>query len=87
MTHLNEAAEAANRLDTEVGTFVWMWFGRTNVGIWRVGVGLELGDGPKVAEIARNVDARTVPSPARQANFYADFGRSMLPTSRTGTRA
>lgn len=82
-THLNEAAEAANRLDTEVGTFAWTWFGRTNVGIWRVGIGLELGEGPKVAEIARNVDVRAVPSPARQASFYADLGRSLLPRSRT----
>jgi transcriptional regulator with XRE-family HTH domain len=82
-THLDEAAEAANRLDTEVGTFAWLWFGRANVGIWRVSVGLELGDGPKVAEIARNVDVRAIPSSERQASFYASVGRSLLPRKRT----
>jgi len=82
-THLNEAAKVANRLDPEVGTFAWTWFGRTNVGIWRVAVGLELGDGPKVAEIARNVEVRAMPSPARQASFYAEVGRSLLPRKRT----
>jgi transcriptional regulator with XRE-family HTH domain len=82
-THLDEAAKVANRLDPEVGTFAWVWFGRTNVGIWRVAVGVELGDGPKVAEVARNVEVRAMPSPCRQANFYAELGRSLLPRKRT----
>src|SRR3712207_8285188 len=38
-THLNEAGEVAGRIDTEVGTFARAWFGRTNVGIWRVSIG------------------------------------------------
>lgn len=35
-THLDEADSIADRLDTEVGTFAKLWFGRPNIGIWKV---------------------------------------------------
>jgi hypothetical protein len=81
-THLAEATEVAGQLDTEVGTFARAWFGPANVGIWRVTIGLELGDGPKVAEQARGVHVEAIPSRSRRSEFYADLGRSMLPDSR-----
>jgi transcriptional regulator with XRE-family HTH domain len=82
-THLNEASEVAGRIDTEVGTFARAWFGRTNVGIWRVSIGVELGDGISVAEVARSIRVEAIPSTSRQAEFYADFGRSLLAEKST----
>jgi hypothetical protein len=83
MTHLDEAAAIADRLDVEVGTFAKVWFGRTNVGIWRTTIGLELGDGATVAEVARDLRVEGIPSPARRAVFYANVGRSLLPEAAT----
>ena len=81
-THLDEAA-AADRLDAEVGTFGTAWFGRANVGIWRVSIGVELGDGAHVAEVAANVRVDAIPSQGRQANYFADLGRALLAEQRT----
>lgn len=82
-THLTEAAAVADRLDAEVGQFAQLWFGRTNVGIWRVALATEFGEGARVAEIARDVHPDLIPSPSRQAEFWADLGRSLLGESRT----
>ncbi|TCO52977.1 helix-turn-helix domain-containing protein [Actinocrispum wychmicini] len=82
-THLDEATAVASRLDTEVGTFSKMWFGETNIGIWRVAVSVELGDTGNVAEIARNVHVESIPSPGRQAAFYSDVGRALIDEKRT----
>ncbi|MGH3912521.1 MAG: helix-turn-helix domain-containing protein, partial [Pseudonocardiaceae bacterium] len=81
--HLTEAAVVADRLDAEVGQFARLWFGRTNVGIWRVALATEFGEGAQVAEIARDVHPDLIPSPSRQAEFWADLGRSLLGESRT----
>jgi hypothetical protein len=50
VTHLDEAAALADGLDDEVGAFANLRFGRTIVGMWRVSVATELGDGGRVAE-------------------------------------
>lgn len=76
--HLDEASAVAGRMDDEVGTFARLWFGTANVGVWRTSIATELGDGPEVAEIARTVHVEAIPSSSRQAEFYADVGRSML---------
>ncbi|MGW5789197.1 helix-turn-helix domain-containing protein [Saccharopolyspora sp. NPDC003752] len=84
-THLAEAEAMANRLDGPVGNFAYMWFGTVNVGIWRVALSTELGDGPRVAEVARDVHPELIPSPSRQAEYWADLGRAQLasgPASR-----
>ncbi|WP_249644059.1 helix-turn-helix domain-containing protein [Nocardia sputi] len=83
-THLDEAAELAARMDTETGTFGRLWFGSSNVGIWRACIGMELGDGVKVAEKARGVNVHSIPSKSRQAEFYMEIGRALLtdPTRR-----
>ncbi|MQY20652.1 hypothetical protein NRB20_37600 [Nocardia sp. RB20] len=77
-THLDEATAIANRLDTEVGTFGRLWFGRPNVGVWRATIGNELGDGVPVAEQARSVNVAALPSTSRQAEFYMEVGRALL---------
>lgn len=83
-THLNEAAALAARMDTETGTFGRMWFGAPNVGIWRACIGMEFGDGAKVAEQARKVNVHAIPSKSRHAEFYMEIGRALLtdPTKR-----
>lgn len=87
MAHLEEASAMADRQEAEVGSFAMMWFGRTNVGIWRTSIALELGDGAAVAEAARAVQVEVIPSPKRQSDFFADVGRSLLaekPTREQG---
>lgn len=82
-THLDEAGSIADRMASEVGTFGRLWFGRTNVGIWRVSLATEFGEGPRVAEIARDVHPGLIPSASRQAEFYADLGRSLISEPKT----
>ncbi|MFE4456775.1 helix-turn-helix domain-containing protein [Nocardia tengchongensis] len=83
-THLDEAAAVAGRMDSDIGQFGRMWFGRINVGIWRTSIGLELGDGPRAIEAVQGLDVSAIPDPARLAGFYAEAGRVMLsePKSR-----
>lgn len=83
-THLTEARKIAGRLDDEVGQFARLWFGRPNVGIWTVALGVEFGDEPQaVDELARGVNVEAIPSQSRRAEFYADIGRSLLTERRT----
>jgi transcriptional regulator with XRE-family HTH domain len=85
-THLAEATSVADRMDEEAGSFGWMWFGRANVGVWRATIGLEFGDGPKVAEQAQDVHVEAIPSTSRHAEFYSEVGRALLSTKRTRDR-
>jgi hypothetical protein len=73
----------ADRQEAEVGTFAKLWFGRSNVGVWRVSIGLELGEGAKVVETARGVHVKSIPSQSRQSEFYADVGRALLMEKRS----
>jgi transcriptional regulator with XRE-family HTH domain len=83
-THLAEADAVADLLDTE--TSLWpagiMQFGRTNVGIFRVAIGVELGHGARVAEYASTVRTDTV-SRGRQASFWVDYGRGLATERKT----
>ncbi|MGH3859834.1 hypothetical protein [Actinokineospora sp.] len=45
-SHLAEAAQLADQLEPETSPWMQTNFGRTNVGIWRVSIGVELGAGP-----------------------------------------
>lgn len=88
-THLDEAEAIAGRSGEEVGTFGRMWFGTANVGIWRVSMATELGEGGKVAELAGAVRVEAVPAPSRRAEFHADLGRALMrdtPTREAGLR-
>ncbi|NKY27311.1 helix-turn-helix domain-containing protein [Nocardia gamkensis] len=77
-THLAEAGAVAARMNEEVGSFARLWFGRTNVGMWRSSIGMELGDGPSAVEVARDLPVESIPSPSRRANYYAEAGRTLL---------
>jgi transcriptional regulator with XRE-family HTH domain len=80
-THLDEADAIAHHIDTDDQPWRLTDFGRTNVAIWRVAIGVELGEGSRVAEVATRVRLSDVP-PHRQAAFWMDYGRGLL-TERT----
>lgn len=83
-THLAAAVEHAASLDDEVSPWPAgvMQFGSTNVGIFRVTIGVELGQGPRVAEVASTVRTETI-SRGRQASFWMEYGRGMLVERKT----
>lgn len=90
-THLAEAAAVAEQLP--IDTSPWpsgvMQFGRTNVGIFKVAIGVELGQGARVAEYASSVRTETI-SRGRQASFWVDYGRGLATERKTreqGARA
>lgn len=77
-THLAEADAMAAKIG-ELST--WgegtMNFGRSNVGIWKVSLGVELGRGPGVAEIAKDVTWQAAPT-SRQGAYWMDLGRGLI---------
>jgi transcriptional regulator with XRE-family HTH domain len=84
-THLMEAAALSELIDADVSPWAQTNFGRTNVGIWRVSIGVELGHGAKVGEIASTVNPEGV-SRSRQAAFWIDYGRGLLAEPKTRQR-
>ena len=50
--------------------------------LWRVAIGVELGHGGQVAEIASTVRPDTI-SRSRQAAFWVDYGRGLLAERKT----
>ncbi len=84
-THLGEAADLAALLDADVSPWMETNFGRTNVGIWKVTIGLELGMGAGVAEIAAGIRPGSV-STSRQAAFWMDLGRGLMSERKTRER-
>jgi transcriptional regulator with XRE-family HTH domain len=73
--HLDEASEIASR--TGDGNAYGLHFGPTNVGIWRVAIAVEAGEGGKVMELARDVAIDKMPSRGRRAAFWSDVGRGL----------
>jgi hypothetical protein len=80
--HLDEA-EDTTRATEGSDYFAHLWFGPTNVGIWRVAVATEVGESGKVIELASKVNPQRVPSVARQAMFHADVGRALARERKT----
>ncbi|WP_219417083.1 helix-turn-helix domain-containing protein [Pseudonocardia nigra] len=72
---LDEAAELAAR--TGEANAWWFGFGPTNVGVWRMAVALEAGDHAQAATVAETLDPALIPSPQRQAAYWADYGRAL----------
>lgn len=83
--HLAAAEETAAR--TGDGEFAGLHFGPRNVGVWSVALAVELGEGARVAELARGVDVASIPSPGRRAMFYADLGRGLARDRTTREQA
>jgi transcriptional regulator with XRE-family HTH domain len=82
-THLQEASTLADRMDTEVGTWAHLWFGPTNVGIWKTSLAVEIGEHGQALEAAKSVHPELLPGGVRQAEFWAEVGRALVATKRT----
>lgn len=91
---LDEAADIADRVPDDIDRN-WQSFSATNVKIWRIKIGVELGEsGGKVLELAQRVapnagtdelvEADRLKSyPARRANFLTEVGRGLARERRT----
>jgi transcriptional regulator with XRE-family HTH domain len=77
--HLREAGTVASRLGE--GNFGQLWFGPTNVSIWRLGIHAELNEGGAVVALPP-ADVSMIGSSNRQATMYADLGRCLAQTRR-----
>lgn len=82
-THLAEATAIAGRMDDEVGGWAHLWFGRTNVGVWKTSIGVEIGDTGRAIEAAKEVHPDSLPGTSRQAEFWADLGRALIAEPRS----
>ncbi|MBV9139307.1 MAG: helix-turn-helix transcriptional regulator [Pseudonocardiales bacterium] len=83
VTHLQEASALASRMDTEVGTWAHLWFGPTNVGIWKTSIALELGEPGQALRAAKTVHPDLLPSRGRQAMFWVEVGRALVVEKKT----
>jgi transcriptional regulator with XRE-family HTH domain len=69
-----EAAGLAGR--TGETTTMGMFFGPTNVNIWRIGIEVDGGDPGRAADIARTTNPATIAAGCRQVFYYADAARA-----------
>ncbi|MGH4011108.1 MAG: helix-turn-helix domain-containing protein [Pseudonocardiaceae bacterium] len=76
-THFDEASALAARMDTEVGTWANLWFGPTNVGIWRTSLAVDLGEHGHALQVAKTVHPELLPN-RRQAEFWSHVGRALV---------
>jgi transcriptional regulator with XRE-family HTH domain len=81
---LEETGKLAGRVPDDPARG-WHSFSATNVGVWRVAIGVERGEsGPKVLELASGVDqARLATRMSRLAAFRCDVGRGLAREPRT----
>jgi helix-turn-helix protein len=73
---LTYAGELARR--TGEGTAYGLGFGPTNVGLWRMDAGLEIGDHERVAALAEGLNPEAHPYRSRQSAYWADYGRALV---------
>jgi transcriptional regulator with XRE-family HTH domain len=84
---LGEADRLANCLPDDVAGN-WQSFSATNVGVWRVAIGVERGEsGGNVRKLADAVDEQKLLSRSRKAQFLADVGRGLAREPRTRQEA
>jgi hypothetical protein len=72
---LTQAAGLARRTG-ETNT-LGMFFGPTNVDLWRMNIEVEAGDPGRVVEIALRTDPGVIPAGVRQVYYYADAARAL----------
>lgn len=85
-THLAEARSLVDVTRDERG-FADMHFGLANWSVWRVAIGVELNEGPQIAEYARGVDVSVLPAAERRGMFYGDLARGLAQDRSTRDRA
>ena len=78
LAHLAEAGEIAARIGERNG--MHMHFGPTNIAVWRLGVGVELGEGGRAYELATRMplDVAALHSHERSAALYFDLARALV---------
>jgi hypothetical protein len=76
--HLDEAAAIAGRIGEHNG--LRMHFGPTNVAVWRLGIGIELGEGGRAYhEVIRTpLDVAALNSKERSSALYFDLARALV---------
>lgn len=74
-TALAEATAIASR--TGETDALWLWFGPTNVGIWRVSIEVDGGDSGRAVALAEQVSPTAIDAPMRHAAYYTDLGRAL----------
>lgn len=79
-SHLLEAAELAERTGDQ--NAFELYFGPTNLGVWRVSIAVEQGEPGRAREFSRGVRASELPGRCRQATFYQDLGRALAQDGR-----
>jgi transcriptional regulator with XRE-family HTH domain len=70
-----EAARIARR--TGETTTMGLYFGPTNVDIWRINIEVDEGDPGRAVEIARGANPAAIPVNLRQVYYYADTARAL----------
>ncbi|BCJ48529.1 transcriptional regulator [Actinoplanes sp. NBRC 14428] len=71
----DDAAALARR--TGETTTMGLYFGPTNVGIWRIGIEVDGGDPGRAAQVARTTEPSAIPAGFRQVYYYADTARAL----------
>ncbi|XVV11706.1 helix-turn-helix domain-containing protein [Actinoplanes sp. CA-131856] len=72
---LNEAHDLAGRLGET--TTMGLFFGPTNVDIWRISIEVNGGDFGRAAAVARRTSPTIIPAGFRQVFYYADTARAL----------
>ncbi|WP_424184221.1 helix-turn-helix domain-containing protein [Actinokineospora sp. G85] len=75
-THMAEATALAQGIGPDVSPWMQTNFGRENVKIWSVTIGLELGEGLRAVEHIGGWQPRAV-SKSRQATYWLDVSRAL----------
>jgi hypothetical protein len=84
--HLAEAREMV-RATAGVPNFANLCFGPANWTTWRVSIGVELGEGPKVAEYARGLNVAELAVAERRGMACGDLARGLAQDRTTRDRA
>ena len=76
--HLAEAGEIATRIGERNG--LRMHFGPTNVAVWRLGIGIELGEGGRAVELITRMplDVAALNSKERSSAWHFDLARALV---------
>jgi transcriptional regulator with XRE-family HTH domain len=85
--HLQEASVLAARMGTEVGTWAHLWFGPTNVGVWKTHITLDRREYGQALDAAKAVHPELFPSNNQQAGFWAEVGRALAAEKKTREKA
>lgn len=73
-----EAADLARH--TGDTTTMWLWFGPTNINLWRISMEVDGGDPARAVHIARTTSPQVIPALMRHVAFHTDTARALAHT-------